>query len=185
MWIEDYRTANGMELDEFARAVNKYGHTEATPTLICTITDTLVHLLEIGSITHPRIANVIAEFCGASAEQRDMIVHKDHHGEWQPNQPVALANPCAVRFNNSQSGAKPVVKINISGNVVAAYESVVEAARHEDVNEHNIRSRCKRRAKHELTVDHPYTFRYQAEWIAMSREEQLKDIYADGEIVGV
>ena len=160
-----------MELDEFAREVNKSAE------LVCTITDQLIHILEIGGVTHPRIANAIAEYCGATAEQRDMIVNEMHKGEYVQER---------VWFNNSINSAKAVVKVNLQGVVIQTYESVVETARHEQMNEDTIRKRCKRRIKSELSLEVPFTFRYKSEWDAMTREEQLRDIFAStGEIVGL
>ena len=186
MWIQEYREANGMELDDFARAVNRYGHTKMIPRMICTITDTLIHMLERDKncVTHPIIANAIAEYCGATPEQRDMIVAPAHKGNWEPRKRAAYAKQCEVRFNNCQNGARPVVKVDRHGNVVAAYESVTEAARREQMNEDNIRKRCKRRIKQDITLDMPYTYRYQEEWKDMNREEQLRDILSNGEILG-
>ena len=159
-----------MELDEFAREVNKSAE------LVCTITDNLIHILEIGGITHPRIADARAKYCGATAEQRDLIVHDDHKGEYVQER---------VWFNNATNGAKAVVKVNLQGNVLEVYESVVETARHEQVNEDTIRKHCKRRIKQDMTLQRPFTFRYKAEWDKMTREEQLKDIFAtSGDIVG-
>ena len=170
-WIREYREAHGLELDEFAREVNKSAE------LVCTITDQLIHILEIGGVTHPRIANAIAEYCGATAKQRDMIVNEMHKGEYVQER---------VWFNNAISGAKAVVKVNLQGVVIQTYESVVETARHEQMNEDTIRKRCKHRIKSELSLEVPFTFRYKSEWDAMTREEQLKDIFAStGEIVGV
>ena len=183
MWIQEYREAHGMELDDFARAVNRHGR-GMTPRLICTVTDELIHLLEIGGVTHPKIANAIAECCGATVEQRDMIVSQSHKGEWEPRQKAQYARRGGFNYNNCASGAKPVVKVDRHGNVVAAYESLVEASRHEQMNEDNIRKRCKRRLKQEITLDMPFTFRYQDEWLSMSMEEQLRDILACGEILG-
>lgn len=184
-WIREYRTKQGLELDDFARAVNRYGR-KMNPPLTCTITDTLMHMLEIGAVTHPMIANAIAEYCEATPEQRDMIVAEIHRGKWEPHQKVEYAKSTVSWFNNSPCGAKPVVKVDLHGNVIAAYESVVDAARHEDMNADNIRRRCKRRRKQEITLSEPYTFRYQSEWVQMSKKEQLRDILAStGEIVGV
>ena len=75
MWIDEYRSAHGMELDEFARAVNAYGR-KMVPPLVCTITDELIHMLERvkGCVTHPIIANAIAEYCGATPEVRSWTV---------------------------------------------------------------------------------------------------------------
>ena len=182
MWIRDWREAHGMELDDFARAVNRYGHERMKPRLTCYITDYLVHMIEVGAITHPRIANAIAEYCGATAEQRDMLVNEEHRGEWKPGQhEVRYVKKSASRFNNCQNGAKPVVKVDVNGEVIASYESLNAASRYERLCEDNIRDRCKRRARREMTADAPYTFRYQSEWLTMSMEERMRDIMPKGD----
>ena len=175
-----------MELDDFARAVNRYGHTKMVPRMVCTISDTLIHMLEStkGCVTHPVIANAIAEYCDATPEQRDMIVAKEHRGRWKPRQGVVCARPPMVRFNNAPNGAKPIVKVDINGNVLMAYESCAAAARRESHNEDWIRSRCKRKGRIDFTSMMPYTFRYQDEWLDMSREEQLEDIHSRTEYMG-
>lgn len=181
MWIDEYRSAHGMELDEFARAVNAYGR-KMVPPLVCTITDELIHMLERvkGCVTHPIIANAIAEYCWATPDQRDVIVAEIHRGNWEPRQRVEYAKPVEVSFNNVPSGAKPVVKINVLGEVIASYESVSDAERREPNNGDYIRKRCKRKVEREFWST-PYTYRYQEEWAAMNREEQLQDIIRDTE----
>lgn len=187
MWISEYREAHGMELDDFARAVNRYGHRRMIPRMVCTITDTLVHMLESDKncVTHPVIANAIAEYCGATPQQRDMIVAEVHRGDWKPRQGVKYARPSQSMFNNVPNGAKPVVKIGMSGNVLAAYESVADAARKELHSEDFIRKCCQRRAKGDMILAVPYTFRFQSEWVAMTREGQLMDIQRHGEVMDV
>ena len=186
MWIEDYRKKRGLELDEFARKVNEYGHCVMVPPMVSYITDTLVHMLERDKncVTHPVIANAIAGYCGATAEQRDMIVAPIHRGTWEPGMPVNYAKKAEHKFNNNIVGAKPVVKINRRGEVIASYQSIAEAARHEPHNEDIIRTRCKRRIDRDFSAMFPYTYRYQDEWQEMDAEQRMKDIHRQGEVVG-
>ena len=187
VWIQEYRTAIGMELDEFARAVNAYGR-RMNPPLVCTISDTLIHMLERvkNCVTHPNIANAIAGYCGATQEQRDMIVAPIHKGTWSLNRFIRNAdNDDGETSKLIPNGSRAVYKISMSGEVLAEYYSIAEAARNEKPNEDNIRNRCKRRSQVDFTPDTPYTYRYKDEWQSMSREEQLRDIMEKGEILGI
>jgi len=182
MWIREYREANGMELDDFARAVNAYGR-RMVPPLVCTVTDQLIHMLECVSkcVTHPNIADAIAGYCGATPEQRDSIVAPIHRGTWSLSRVVL----CESDAQYVQKNFRPVFKISMSGEILAAYDSIAEAARKEKPNEDVIRKRCKRASTADFTREMPYTWRYKSEWLAMSRADQLKDIMAKGEVIGI
>lgn len=70
-WITAYREKMQIDRLRFARRAR--------------CSERLIFMLEEGQeITHPIIANRIAETCGATAAQRDSIVHEKHRGEWQP-----------------------------------------------------------------------------------------------------
>lgn len=70
-WITEYRKKMQIGRLRFARAAR--------------CSERLIFMLEEGQgITHPIIANRIAEMCGATAEQRDSIAHGKHSGEWAP-----------------------------------------------------------------------------------------------------
>lgn len=178
MWIEDFRIKNGLELDEFTRRVNMHAR-KVNPPLESGVSDTLIHMLERqkNAVTHPRIANIIADVCGATAEQRDMIVAEIHRGQWNP----VVTKP---NFNDlklhGQNGSKAVVKIDRRGNAVDYYESVVDAARRTPQTEKMIRDRCKRRVPNEFTYMVPYTFRYAAEWDIMTAAQRQEDISQKG-----
>ena len=87
MWIEAYREREGLERDELARRANKYRYEKGEDPLCGYISDTLIWILETrrNAITHPVLADAIAAVCGATAEQRDMIVAKHNRGTWEPD----------------------------------------------------------------------------------------------------
>lgn len=168
MWIEDYRTANDLELDEFARRVNHVGR-RMRPPLMGTVSDTLVHMLERSKTprTHPRIADAIAAVCGATEEQRDSIVDKKHHGTMV--KVSILAKPAETQRDYA------VVKLDANGDVVARYSTFQTAEKCERLSADAIRERCKRRIKNEF-MPYSFTFRYEREWDKMTAEERQADV---------
>ena len=177
MWIEEYRNREGLELYELAEKVNKYRR-EYDPFSCGIVSDQLLHILERSrnAVTHPRIANAIAEVCGATPEQRDMIVHKIHRGTWEPTRPGEREK---VDVSKPKIGYKPVVKVDRYGNIIDRYESLTDAVRYEAHRENSIRDRCKRRIDQEFTPQTPYTYRYADEWDNMTDEERLRDVGGD------
>lgn len=168
MWIEDYRTANDLELDEFARRVNQVGR-RMKPPLWGTVADTLIYALERNKVprTHPRIADAIAAVCGATEEQRDSIVDKKHHGTMV--RVSILAKPAGTQRDYA------VVKLDANGDVVARYSTFQTAEKCERLSADAIRERCKRRIKNEF-MPYSFTFRYEREWDRMTAEERQADI---------
>lgn len=93
MWITDYRENAGLELWQFQQRVNMYGKKLENP-FQGVISERLIHMLEVdeNAVTHPRIADAIAVLCGATSEQRDMIVADIHKGQYSPtNEEIMLA----------------------------------------------------------------------------------------------
>lgn len=81
-WRMDYtgpRGRKGCTREELAAMVSKRMSDEG---ISCS--PLLIAYLEDGEITHPGIADIIAEVTGATIEQRDSLVHKKHHGTWEP-----------------------------------------------------------------------------------------------------
>lgn len=162
-WIEKYRQFLGMDREQFSRCVP--------------CSELLIFMLENGNkeITHPKLANRIAAICGATAEQRDSIVHKKHRGTWTPEkQPVNLGKKRA-----NVPSAIPVVKIDVNGNELARYSDMSFAARCNNTNPNKIMRYCRRqqpKQKNEFEVFGGFTVRFVHEWDTMTREEQLADI---------
>ena len=178
MWIDEYREKYGLELDDMARRVNVAGR-KMRPRLPCTVTDTLIHILECSKTprTHPRIADAIAIACGATAEQRDSIVDEKHRGTFDPSKynHIARAKESPAASKRTPHGERGVVKINREGMVVRRYPSLAMTEYYEDMTCESIRARCRRRVGGELER-WAYTYRYADEWDKMSRAERLKDL---------
>ena len=208
MWIQEYREREKLELWQFQQRVNEYGKRLKEP-FYGTISAQLIHMLEVdkNAVTHPRIANAIATLCEATPNQRDLIVAEPHKGNW--NGPTQNESRIAEIVNAkifvkgidyhktvTVSGTpekqkpyipnttKPVVKIDVLGNVVKRYDGAKQASLHEPVEKGAIKRRCQRYVKKEFvryfngqgSCPKKYTFRYADEWDKMTEDERAADM---------
>ena len=172
MWIEDYRIAHGLELDDLARKVNTIGREIHYP-WYCTVTDTLIHILERSKVprTHPIIADAIAAACEATQEQRDSIVDEKHRGV------VVKAKPRGEPVT-AQNGDYSVVMVDMHGNVLRQYGSARTAAIYGEMCDDSIQRRCNHKIKNEFD-GRDYTYRYAAYWNKLTPVEKLRDLGVD------
>lgn len=185
MWLEDFRRAHGLTLEELGAYIRRLGrkkHPEIT------VSDTLLERLEGEPKfrTVPAIADLIAEACGATAEQRDQLVLEKHKGTWKPKpgrkpQVKAGATREAVeeeeepwRINNGTS--HPVVAVDREGFAVRRYEGVQSAATHCGTSPHAVYSRCLRQMGRGEFRMLGFTFRYAGEWDRMTDAERRADV---------
>ena len=190
-FIQSFREAHNLELNEFARVVNTYRklklkQADEKAELCGLISAELVHMLEVDKhcVTHPQLADAIATVCGATAKQRDRIVHEKHRGQWTLNQddmPMVMAAiqvemnkqpPKEMPKPHAVHCARSIVKIDFYGNVLATYQTLKQTARQERMSEKTIRRMCKRKRP---GVVNPFTFRYADEWYKMSNAEKIAD----------
>lgn len=171
MWIEDFRRANGYTRQQFSTALRAMAHRRRLRT-VCP--PNLIYMLETrpGCVTHPNIANLIAEATGATPEQRDSIVHKKHRGKWKPPRiaplkrnakpaPAPAPQPAFTPIEASESepdaciayNARPVAIIDREGNVLHRYSSVHDAALAANVAEACVYRRCQGAIKIEYEWD--------------------------------
>ena len=171
MWIEDYREAKGLELDDFARRVNQIGR-KMRPPLRGTVSDTLIYMLERAKVprTHPRIAAAIATVCRATPEQYDSIVSDAHRGTWEYRDVSRNTATCIKKYEDK------VVKIDDSARIVQRYVSIQNAAYCNDLSSDTVKARCEHKLKREFSASCPFTYRYAREWDKMTPEQKLKDI---------
>jgi len=145
----------------------------------------LLDMIEHGAITHPNFANRIADLCGATAEQRDGLVHEKHRGKWKPNegrteklQAYAKAMAGGRKPQRTARAGRAVVKIDREGNVLERYPSIADATAANGNKEGFAQLRCSRKTG--PTVDeffpYGYSYRYAADWDMMGREQRLADI---------
>ena len=143
------------------------------------------HLLWIlqnqrGGITHPNIADRIADYIGSTPAERDTIVHRRHRGTYIPNP----KNPGLKR--NKPKPSEPwrpgtdtcaVVAIDENGKEVARYSSMNNAAVTFGCDYSAVRHRCDKT----ITYSDEFTslgisFRYYGEWKNLSAAERKEDI---------
>ena len=163
-WVKEYREKRGWSKKKLADMAD--------------CSEILIGIIEHPDgkgITHPLIANRIAEICGATAAQRDELVHKKHHGTWKPSKrppKLGKAKPDKV------GPIFAVVKIDANGNVLARYSSLTHAGKVNCVDDGKIAKFCRRQQKHKDEFEEfgGYTFRFAHEWDYMDKGEQLADI---------
>ena len=181
MWIQEYREREKLELWQFQQRVNEFSKESSVP-LQGIVSERLIHTLEtINTVTNPHIANIIAVLCGATPEQRDMIVSEPHKGKWKPtNKDKMLASkinskpfikgvdyhrynkrimyssntPWLESYAIEQpiSSKKAVVKIDMNGNTLDRYETMSETADANNTTRDVIRTRCNRSIKREFGI---------------------------------
>ena len=191
MWITEYREKLGMNTEAFAHALSVMGAQCRKPVRV---SEPLLLILENrnGAVTHPRIANLIARACGATPDQRDMIVHPKHRGRWHgvdaPKMEAQIEKmqekkkhpwsekPTVVQMPSSaKRHLRGVVMINRYAEIEKRFESAVNAAARMGLSETAVKNRCNRTVICEFE-HRSATFRWADEWSAMSRTEQLDDI---------
>lgn len=184
MWIDEFREGIGMERDEFARRVRVLG-ARKRPGRPIGCSETLVYILERrkGAITHPVIASLLAEACGATSEQRDSIVAKKYRGGWSGDgvpriraaaapRPAAVEKPKATR---ELPNGRDVVMIDGAGRVVRRYTSMTQAAVESGQGITCVYDRVHRRVKREFDR-FGYTFRMWDEWKEKNEDERRADL---------
>lgn len=203
MWIEEFRERHGLDRWEFARRVRVLGAMKR-PGRPIGCSEKLVYYLEMMKAprTHPTIANLIAEACGATPEERDMIVDPKWRGTWKGDgvpkilnmavakrrrmtAKVALPLPGKdlelIRMDTTGSGAihfpkgKAVVKIDTEGRVVARYASMTHAAVENNQSLDMVAARVNREILREFALC-GWTYRLASEWDMMSDVARRMDL---------
>lgn len=166
-WIEEWRHLNDVTREELG---NK---TRCSAALIATLEE------QNNAVTHPCIADRIADITEATMEQRDSIVPKKYRGTWTPGErPVRRRaqsegqKPSAVPYN-----ARGVVCLDRDGRELGRYQSCREAAEQMGCGKSFVYQHCGRKnvKKNELFLT-GYTFRYADEWDGMSAAEREADL---------
>ena len=189
MWLSDLREREGLSLDELGRAIRLQGRAYDPP-IGCS--DTLLHRLEVDRnfVTHPKIANLIAVVCGATAEQRDELVLKDYRGDWVPEGPPLLdmllailamkptmpAEPEAPDPTVHGPVAKAVVAVDKEGKEVSRYPSAMNAAIMWGQSEDCVRKRCQKKIQNEFSDGLKVTFRYAIDYDRLPPDRRKADL---------
>ena len=128
---------------------------------------------EHGCVTHPNIANAIADYMCATQAERDSIVAPKHRGTWTPR-------PGRISEDRERGGSwnsKGVVALDRLGQVIARFPTIKAAARHAGCSPSAISYKCNKMHAHgDEFKQFGMAFRFEADWELMSPEEQLLDI---------
>lgn len=179
-WLEKFRRkamnkdgGRGISREELASMVKlKYGKCSAT----------LIGIVESGGIIQVDIADQIAAITGATAKQRDSMVHESRRNGWTPPQPKHRTEyknkpqPCTLDVIPDH--ARRVVAIDVFGNEVGRYESERAAAIAAGCTSTTVSNRCNRlmsRGTGEFRF-FDCTWRFADEWDAMSESARSADI---------
>lgn len=131
---------------------------------------------QVGGVTHPKIADIIADYIGASSEERDEIVHKKHYGTYTPMQSTPVVKQSGVLKPNA-SNAFTVVAIDCIGNEFARFGSAKDAGDRYGVTSKTVVARCNRVAITKSEFEPlGVSFRFLEEWEGMSESERRADI---------
>lgn len=180
MWIEEFRNKNNLDRYEFARLLRRLG-ARMRPGRPIECSETLIWILERmkHAVTHPNIANLIAAACGATAEQRDMIVAEKWRGKWTgdgvPRLPMEA--PCVGRAEGLPDvpNGKDVVMIDAAGMVLKEFASMSQASTACGQSISSIYDRVWKRVRREFELN-GISWRLKAEWDRKSEEERRADI---------
>lgn len=123
--------------------------------------------------THPNIADRIADFIGATPEERDQIVARKHHGTYVPGK----AKPKPVSCPFLGWNIRTVVAVNRYATELDRYPSAAKAAEQFGIHDSSVIYRCKRK----VTASDEFapigaTFRFADEWDSMTEGERLLDL---------
>ena len=134
----------------------------------------LIGILISGGITHPAIANDIAEFTGATPQQRDQIVHRMHRGKWKKPKPKSEK----PKKPKPERKLRKVIALDKLGREIRRYASLAETAAEIGVSTTTIQRRCAcdfEGIKDEF-ASLGMTFRYADAWDAMTDKQKMENI---------
>ena len=194
MWLSDFRAQFGLELETLGYYIRQEGGKRNPP---LRVSDELLYKLEHlkGFRTVPKLADLIAEVCEATAEQRDQLVLEQHRGTWKPKAgraetssvfsrtmqafPGKSTLPTGERLSKGLTAAegrrKPVVCVDRLGDVLARYVSIENAAAETGLSRDAIADRVSRKITANEFQLCGTTFRFEEEWKAMGHQQRIKD----------
>lgn len=187
MWITEYREEHGLSLEALGKAMRRAGAKLEPPVKV---SDILLERLELEPKfrTVPRIADLIADVCGATAEQRDELVLEQYKGTWKPSKRVKSLEFRVERKktggteedqdkpSRAENSRRPVVAVDRAGFALFRFASVHNAAARCGVTHKAVYPRCMRRLGRDEFALLGFTFRYADEWDAMTDAQRRADV---------
>lgn len=189
-WLEEWRLSythknglRGMTREDLAARVRKRG-------VPCS--EDIIAILERQpkGVTHPKIADKIVEITGGTQEHYDSIVAEIHRGKRPTRRRRTMRTydaekkPQPIPAGCLPANSKTVVQLDASGCELERYESAAEAARQMECSSSTIQKRCARMLGETANefLPHGCTFRYAAEWDAMTADQRAEDMRRAGHI---
>lgn len=189
VWITEFRARHGLELEALGGMIRRVGARMNPP---LRVSDELLYRLESQKNfrTVPKLANLIAEVCGATAGQRDALVLKKYRGAWAPKPGAAFAAPASEKPKAPAPEKAPaatlrrkaVVCVDRAGNVLRSFPSIQAAAELMGVTKDGVALRVGRKAIDDEFKTWGVTFRLAEEWKAMGHEARLRDLRRTTEV---
>lgn len=186
-WLKAWRLAyirpdgkQGLSRKELAQMVRQR-RTARHPEQEIGCSERLIEILEGGGITHPEIADRIAQLTGASIEQRNGLTHKKHWLNELPEPPRRAAErkrkPGAER-SLPPANRREIVKINMLGEELARFRSIKDAAKADGCASTTVFRRCRRKLEkgENEFLNYGCSWRYAKIWDAMQLEERKADL---------
>ncbi len=191
MWITEYREKYGLTVAQLGAMIRRAGRRK-DPELW--VSDILLERLERepNFRTVPKLADLIAEACGATARQRDALVLEKHRGTWkrsrakpeierrrnQPPEPkpTRAQGPEAAVARIPPAGSRAVVKIDRNGEELGRFRSCGVAGATLGISDRLVAERCNRRYRFDEFTSFGYTFRFAEDWDRMTEAQRQADI---------
>lgn len=188
MWLTEFREKWGLSIELLGTLIRRYA-ARRDPKL--RVSDTLLERLETEANfrTVPKLADVIALACGATAAQRDEMVLERFRG--RPYQPRAKAGepPVIALLEQARGGGgqirppkpapephtRPVVMIDRDGNELLRYRSIVSAVEDTGICKEAILSRINRTKQMDEFEGYGVSFRLAEEWDRMTEAQRKAD----------
>lgn len=188
MWLTEFREQWGLSIELLGTLIRRYA-ARRDPKL--RVSDTLLERLETEANfrTVPKLADLIAQACGATAAQRDEMVLERFRGRPYQSKAKAGEPPVIALLNQARGGStrigppkpapephtRPVVMIDKDGNELLRYRSIVSAVEDTGICKEAILSRINRTKQMDEFEGYGASFRLAEEWDRMTEAQRKAD----------
>lgn len=188
MWLTEFRKQWGLSIELLGTLIRRYA-ARRDPKL--RVSDTLLERFETEANfrTVPKLADVIALACGATAAQRDEMVLERFRGRPYQSKAKAGEPPVIALLEQARGGARqirlpkpapephtrPVVMIDKDGNELLRYRSIVSTVEDTGICKEAILSRINRTKQLDEFEGYGVSFRLAEEWDRMTEAQRKAD----------
>lgn len=188
MWLTEFREQWGLSIELLGTLIRRYA-ARRDPKL--RVSDTLLERLETEANfrTVPKLADVIALACGATAAQRDEMVLERFRGRPYQSRAKAGEPPVIALLEQARGGGaqirppkpapephtRPVVMIDKNGEELLRYRSIVSAVEDSGICKEAILSRINRTKQMDEFEGYGVSFRLAEEWDKMTEAQRKAD----------